>query len=531
MLIEKLSTHELAALSAYKKLYSGARNGCEITHYLREWDNTKQQLFHILNDQFILSKPITYKKSGGELGNEIWNTLLSTPLGQQLRNKITEISYAVHTYKLNWLMEDVVLGDNEYPYDSFSISCPSGKTIQVQKKCKPMRVLAKLAQEFQFEEMFEQFRLVHSQILNQKALNGELCLSIHPLDYMTMSDNNCDWTSCMSWKSVGCYRAGTVEMMNSAYVVVAYLKSASNDLYFDDYSWNSKKWRVLLIVDPQNKFVCSIKDYPYHNAMLCDEAVSWLSSLVMQYNPDLKFNSEIIHTSDPYNCERIRIDFCTRAMYNDFGCTTHSFMLTEDYSSNDDKVVDYSGCFICAACGDYTCANEEEGDEEFLVCPHCDGRDRREECAICGCREHQDYIRWVDDEPLCEYCFDNETVYDTLDDEYHLKSNVDCKRTIYIAPEALMQKSNRPHYLIRGNNVFEALGRITLTREWDDYSQFYLDRYTNFGDQDPNECVVTINNKLFMSSKYITDYLVRYSGEFWGDTVNEYDTHIMSYVN
>ena len=38
-----------------------------------------------------------------------------------------------------------------------------------------------------------------------------------------MSDNNSGWESCMSWRNNGCYRRGTVEMMNSPYVIVAYL--------------------------------------------------------------------------------------------------------------------------------------------------------------------------------------------------------------------------------------------------------------------------------------------------------------------
>ena len=94
------------------------------------------------------------------------------------------------------------------------------------------------------EAIFEQMRIKHSQILNKKRLKGTLCLSIHPLDYITISDNNCDWDSCMTWTGDDCpgeYRLGTLEMMNSPSVVVAYLDSKEPYHPLDDgRAWSNK---------------------------------------------------------------------------------------------------------------------------------------------------------------------------------------------------------------------------------------------------------------------------------------------------
>ena len=38
-----------------------------------------------------------------------------------------------------------------------------------------------------------------------------------------MSDNDYGWDSCMGWMNEGEYRLGTVEMMNSPCIVVAYI--------------------------------------------------------------------------------------------------------------------------------------------------------------------------------------------------------------------------------------------------------------------------------------------------------------------
>jgi hypothetical protein len=106
------------------------------------------------------------------------------------------------------------------------VSPKDGSKVTITLGMKFMKALGKVVEAYNLDqEMFEEFRIAHSQILNDKKLSGRLCLSIHPLDYMTMSDNESDWGSCMSWREGGCYRRGTVEMMTSPVVVVAYLKS------------------------------------------------------------------------------------------------------------------------------------------------------------------------------------------------------------------------------------------------------------------------------------------------------------------
>ena len=145
------------------------------------------------------------------------------------------------------------LATNSYSIgEPFEVNLPDGKILKVQKGTKPLRVLAKMAQAFNLEG-FEEFRLTHSRILNQKKMTGELCLSIHPMDFMTMSDNNSNWESCMSWSDYGCYRRGTVEMMNSECVVVAYLRAKEDMKVSEDLYWNNKKWRCWFFFDFKKK--------------------------------------------------------------------------------------------------------------------------------------------------------------------------------------------------------------------------------------------------------------------------------------
>ena len=131
---------------------------------------------------------------------------------------------------------------------------------------------------FATEEEYEAFRIWHSMLFNSAKMTGNLCLSIHPLDYITMSENDEGWSSCMNWHDEGCYRRGTIEMMNSKYVLVAYVKSENNEIYMgNDNHWNSKKWRSLFYLDKD--IITSIKGYPYQHPALVKVIIEKLEEL------------------------------------------------------------------------------------------------------------------------------------------------------------------------------------------------------------------------------------------------------------
>ena len=90
----------------------------------------------------------------------------------------------------------------------------------------------------------EKFITTLSMLNQNNKMSGTLCVSIHPMDYYTMSDNSYDWCSCMSWSNDGEFKCGTLEMCNSKNIVVAYLKGSEK---FE--GWNSKRWRELFYID------------------------------------------------------------------------------------------------------------------------------------------------------------------------------------------------------------------------------------------------------------------------------------------
>ena len=256
MLFNKLSDDQKDMISNYINMYADCPSGqhkASLEHILRFWDEAKSDyLWDLMGHNFILEKKINYTKNATLMTENISDVLKTEGLQfeleylnrilRPLRSNINWFGgarneheqYMINLYyALEKLMDPVTLAANFY--DGVSLKIPNPKDekhpIPLNQGCKIARVLGKIADAYDLDG-YEDFRLAHSRVLNDKKVSGTLCLSIHPMDYMTMSDNESGWESCMNWQNNGCYRQGTVEMMNSPMVVVGYLK-AKNDMYVD----------------------------------------------------------------------------------------------------------------------------------------------------------------------------------------------------------------------------------------------------------------------------------------------------------
>lgn len=417
-LIQNIPTKELEMIDNYRledkevaaaRAYNSDRGFAPIEDILKEWNTSKQDLYALLGNNFILSKHITVKKDKEIIKDEVWKFVQSNVFKHRLRNFAYSANIDFHSpYDwenflsiIDWLFSVNSLIDNKLEGRAENSPCKiifkeSGHNLQISNGTKPLRVLKKIAEECHIEG-FEEFRLQHSRILNTKELSGELCLSIHPLDYMTMSDNNCDWTSCMSWyEHIGAYRAGTVEMMNSPVVVVAYLKSAVDMKMSNDNTWSNKKWRELFIVNKD--CILGIKGYPYNSDTLEEVAIDWIRELAKE-NLNWKYEDPI-----EFNENKYKIDFCTNIMYNDV-YSTHPLLLRskeleEDFSLN------YSGNKLCMYSGklyDIDNSNEESG--SFIV---CETYSPYVICNECGTKVLYNETETIDGEYcVCQYCYNN----------------------------------------------------------------------------------------------------------------------------
>ena len=471
-LFELLNEVEKEAMKDYIETYAASGNktlNAPLEYIMRHWNAEKEKLYHFLGDNLIISKDISFVESEGEIQNRINDECFNYDCEDQLRQQsyvFTREWYETFSYditsiyknkfskddfeklydarfKLSHLLSMDVLTTNICNEETFVIPNPQDitKPIKVMKGAKASKMIGKIAKAYSIPH-FEEFRLKHSQALNQKTLHGKLCLSIHPLDYMTMSDNDSGWSSCMSWKNNGCYRQGTVEMMNSPMVIVAYLaaKEPMKLIEDKDYLWSNKKWRELFIVN--ENIISEVKAYPYDNHNITDECLNWLRELANKYYGYEKYTDKIytFDTCEPnYSYKDVTVTPQTNIMYNDFG-SDHHIIYSKDVEEKSIYSFSYSGKSECMICG----ASGEDFDwdtEEDLTDLDCSEIVR---CDVCDDKIYNNDPSYeVDGCVLCSWCYTCTTKVDSITGEVHLEDNM---RHIFIEYENSKYETDKTKY-------------------------------------------------------------------------------------
>lgn len=147
-----------------------------------------------------------------------------------------------------------------------------------------------------------------SQIIQENKIRGTLCFSVHPLDFLSSSENTYNWRSCHALD--GEYRAGNLSYMVDNSTFMVYLKGADNQhLYgFGGVQWNSKKWRMLIHSNETDDIMFAGRQYPFSSKSGIDTVLNIYNNLIVtEYkNPrdPVKFGSwraDYIDSYVPYD--------------------------------------------------------------------------------------------------------------------------------------------------------------------------------------------------------------------------------------
>lgn len=406
-----ISDREINLIDKYVDTYaipSEVERTAPVTELLAEWDKAKSEtLIKLLNGSLILEKKINVELPFYELEGKVIELCgqYEKELFEPVRKVVEKSSYRFYEmFGSEALVKNKVLTSYAIPVEIWNPETGEFEaTIKVMPGSKAIRSLGKIAKFIGLGEIFEEFRIKHSMILNTKRFDGVMRLSIHPLDYMTMSDNDSSWSSCMSWRRKGCYRQGTVEMMNSKYVVVAYLLSKEDMHLFygktEADAWANKKWRELFIVDPT--CIVNVKSYPYYSEELTTLSLNWVKELATQnLGWEYRNEPEVWYRVDGQLLGLQSMNFYTDYMYNDI-CHDDEYKRLVYIGKDTTKIdINYSGVFTCMACGR---VESIEVDEGTLVGCECDKRYYCEKCNDMY-RNPED-MRELDGYYYCPYCF------------------------------------------------------------------------------------------------------------------------------
>lgn len=417
---EALTAQDKEYITEYIEKWGGINSPIELKapldYILREWNKSKQTLFNVFGEKLMLEKEIEIEDGANKKIREINDYLSSLNPGTNFINSVRKLfefndTYFENTYATYNLTRANQLFTNRVAKE-FSYRNKDGKIVKVPEGAKVMRVLQKIAKEFDLPD-FEIFRNHISRITETRKSKVKFTLSIHPLDYMTMSDNANGWESCMNWtQGPGSYRAGTIEMMNSPVVVVAYITTKPYYPANTFIKWTSKSWRELIIVHPNT--ICSVKSYPYYNISFDKALVNWLADLVEEktewrYNrkkpqESLESRSYIEAWQDKDDKDNhFLLYFETNEMYNDFGNTDNYgiFSINPPDNKYHTSTINYSGLMTCMCCGESSYYSDNT---EAVICEDCEPSTY---CYCCGERVNANDAIEVDGEWVCEDCYND----------------------------------------------------------------------------------------------------------------------------
>ena len=285
-----------------------------------------------------------------------------------------------------------------------------------------------------------------SRIIQEDKIEGTLCLSVHPLDFLSLSENTYNWRSCHALD--GEYRAGNLSYMLDKHTIICYLKAtdtAKLPSFPDDVLWNSKKWRVLLYFSSDWKMIFAGRQYPFETsvginfvlknvlptAKLIDndnryQWTDWNNTLIdkvgltngigiifnsayvpigndlisledlVQNDPGSKHYNDVLYSScyKPIYAFRYLTNLWEEGGMSITTKTTTTFML--------------GGKTYCLWCGEEECLTGAD----TMMCEKCElehGSSDNEIFTYCGCcgrRIFADDAYGIGDEDICEDCYD-----------------------------------------------------------------------------------------------------------------------------
>lgn len=294
---------------------------------------------------------------------------------------------------------------------------------------------------------------IASQYIQENCMTGTLCFSVHPLDFLSSSENTYNWRSCHALD--GEYRAGNLSYMVDNTTFMVYLKGADDVVipsFPTNVRWNSKKWRMLIHAAADDEMIFAGRQYPfaskpgidtvlglYNNLVLKDlnrdnglfwdfgkKYEGWHADYIDSYVPyDATDNTYAEYLTSKYfvYCGRL-VDLYDTVKegrdalnYNDVlnsTCYKYPYYAILDpwmyKKSKYPTTIEVGGAVPCLHCGKHLIEISET-----MRCPDCEAKygteinEYYDTCYHCGARIYVDDAAMVGEELICDYCLTHET--------------------------------------------------------------------------------------------------------------------------
>ena len=238
--------------------------------------------------------------------------------------------------------------------------------------------------------LVEEIRLAQSQVSSNRILKGTLRLSTRPEDFLSLSEDTSNWTSCLAMTSHrGDYRAGCLEMMTSPYTILATVESN-----------HRKYWRQIILLTPYA--IIALRGYPYTVPQITSQALSLVAAAAKR-SLDWDYDSQLCYTKSPeFAVSGGTLTLTTNRMYNDKYLGGY-YLIGKPLPSSPYEI-NYSGPAYCLSCGaPLELSIPDFGYEGEVLCSSCS---HRRPCSCCGEMKDLDSLLFDKslDDYICFYC-------------------------------------------------------------------------------------------------------------------------------
>lgn len=179
--------------------------------------------------------------------------------------KVSGIGYP--DFRFDDLVNFILENQDNFFENIVKKSWKNGDGIEIPKGMKILRAFKYFCTD---KNLLNDMQSVASMAIQNDKVTGILCMSVHPLDFLSVSENAHNWRSCHALD--GEYRAGNLNYMADECTVICYLKSDHKSQlprFPEDIKWNSKKWRMLLFFNSDYSFMMAGRQYPFfENSLL-----------------------------------------------------------------------------------------------------------------------------------------------------------------------------------------------------------------------------------------------------------------------
>lgn len=372
-------------------------------------------------------------KFGGQLIYELPDPITFEIPEKDRKTMVTDLS---ESFSLKYHNEDIADFVFETRADFFSNILSKDYTSASGKVIKKGSKIIKAFKHFESnKELLTMMQNEASMLVQSAKVSGTLCMSVHPIDFLSSSENTYNWRSCHALD--GEYCAGNLSYMADKVTVMFYLKGdkeANLPNFPPEVMWNDKKWRMLMFVGEDNGLIFAGRQYPFtsDNALtICGhmlmyrmgfEAYRYSNWTDGSLNKVTDNSGNTLHLNSNYlyidGClvedKRYIMDADDSRHYNDLLYSSYykpKYIWKEIYCFSE-SCLNYKPLTIGSETKCIKCGKHHTMDTESMLCSYCydeyiDSEDMFR-CTCCGERHYQEdaYIIQDTDEIYCPSCAD-----------------------------------------------------------------------------------------------------------------------------